>query len=60
VYTKLLGAIEGPLEALVQMDTAAEHLVSTLDAAGPSDLLSCLDMHVARAPAGGGADAAAA
>jgi len=51
VYSELLGSIEFPLQALSQLEFTTEQLAAALDAAGPHDVLHCLDM---RAAEGGG------
>lgn len=47
VYSELLHELEGGPAGLVDMMEAnTDSLMEMLDAAGPSDFLSCLDMHV--------------
>lgn len=54
VYSELLHELEGGPAGLVDMMEAnTEGLMEMFDAAGPSDFLSCLDMHVHN---GGGSD----
>jgi hypothetical protein len=47
VYGELLQAIEAPMEGLLQLDSALEQLLDTVDAAGGEGLVECLDYQAA-------------
>lgn len=57
VYSELIGQIEGVPMGLLELDHGAEQLVSTLDAAGPQEMLMHLDMQAAASESASGTPA---